>query len=723
MRKFTKMMFTLALLFGAVGGVSSRTNVDFGENPTVANATWNQGTNTFAWTAENAYIVIPGLSGDLTGCYLDFTIGAACHIDIVYTDDTKTEGGWNGYGRFGNAGSKTQDLGFMAGAKINSVKEVRICSQSASGSMTITGVSYYYPLRLEFDACGIATVPFYSIITSGGVTFDKATGTVTNTNGNGYLAIELPTSGMDLSNIKKIKVNYTGSDDLWGSDDNRILKNLEIPGVNTWSGSRYDCDYTDWAAKSSNVTAIRWNAGGKTGGSLTISSIKFTSEFTSCAKAGETILKSLDWNKMDGTGKETPAWNMDGSSDTYFGNLSGDATHYTDLTAYSELRVYCKSSSDGFRAFFIKAGVVYDAGNKSSYEKQTNTYATSAATWHETEKYYSLDLSKVEKWNDKVALKSIKSDPWSATNGQNVTNIVAYKTPAAGSAEYLITGKGLLDDATTTLLANANVTSIDATGMTNVTKTTLTSANPNCLFIDNANKLNNTKNVIVDGVCNNLELKDGEPFKAPSAFTATNAKFTRKFSSADYATMVVPFDVATLPTQPATVKAYKLKGVNGEAITTDVLTSLTANEPVMVKVTADDVNSYEFTASGVSVAATSGDLVENGLLKATYATTTAAADANNYVLQKNGDDVNDVNFYLVTGTSATVKPFRAYLHYEYPGAAHILSILFDDATGIEKVEKDASVKENGEFFNLAGQRVAQPTKGLYIVNGKKVVVK
>jgi hypothetical protein len=79
---------------------------------------------------------------------------------------------------------------------------------------------------------------------------------------------------------------------------------------------------------------------------------------------------------------------------------------------------------------------------------------------------------------------------------------------------------------------------------------------------------------------------------------------------------------------------------------------------------------------------------------------------------------------LVTGTEATVKPFRAYLHYVNPNpGAHILSILFDDATGIEKVEKDASVKENGEFFNLAGQRVAQPTKGLYIVNGKKVVIK
>ena len=28
-----------------------------------------------------------------------------------------------------------------------------------------------------------------------------------------------------------------------------------------------------------------------------------------------------------------------------------------------------------------------------------------------------------------------------------------------------------------------------------------------------------------------------------------------------------------------------------------------------------------------------------------------------------------------------------------------------------------------EVYNLAGQRVAQPTKGLYIVNGKKVVIK
>ena len=30
---------------------------------------------------------------------------------------------------------------------------------------------------------------------------------------------------------------------------------------------------------------------------------------------------------------------------------------------------------------------------------------------------------------------------------------------------------------------------------------------------------------------------------------------------------------------------------------------------------------------------------------------------------------------------------------------------------------------DGKCYNLQGQRVEQPTKGLYIVNGKKVIVK
>ena len=43
-------------------------------------------------------------------------------------------------------------------------------------------------------------------------------------------------------------------------------------------------------------------------------------------------------------------------------------------------------------------------------------------------------------------------------------------------------------------------------------------------------------------------------------------------------------------------------------------------------------------------------------------------------------------------------------------------------TGIDMV-KGEGFKANGEFYNLNGQRVAQPTKGLYIINGNVVVIK
>lgn len=45
-----------------------------------------------------------------------------------------------------------------------------------------------------------------------------------------------------------------------------------------------------------------------------------------------------------------------------------------------------------------------------------------------------------------------------------------------------------------------------------------------------------------------------------------------------------------------------------------------------------------------------------------------------------------------------------------------------ETTGVNDV-RSKTEEVRGEYFNLAGQRVAQPTKGLYIVNGRKVVIK
>ena len=108
--------------------------------------------------------------------------------------------------------------------------------------------------------------------------------------------------------------------------------------------------------------------------------------------------------------------------------------------------------------------------------------------------------------------------------------------------------------------------------------------------------------------------------------------------------------------------------------------------------------------------------------------------SNVYDFVINDDMYNQYTFYGLTVSSSTAKfaklnkgtiqPGKAYLQIENPseGSARELSIVFEDGTttGISAV-----AAENGAetVYNLQGQRVSKAQKGLFIVNGKKVVRK
>lgn len=107
----------------------------------------------------------------------------------------------------------------------------------------------------------------------------------------------------------------------------------------------------------------------------------------------------------------------------------------------------------------------------------------------------------------------------------------------------------------------------------------------------------------------------------------------------------------------------------------------------------------------------------NKLVGVTAATPIAAGAG--WVLMN--DATNGLGFYK-NKNAFTVGANTAYLPVGFDGAgAPAFFSLEGNTTAIETVK--AQKVENGEYYNLAGQRVAQPTKGLYIVNGKKVIVK
>ena len=98
-------------------------------------------------------------------------------------------------------------------------------------------------------------------------------------------------------------------------------------------------------------------------------------------------------------------------------------------------------------------------------------------------------------------------------------------------------------------------------------------------------------------------------------------------------------------------------------------------------------------------------------------TATAITNPGNaYVLNKG---TNGVGFYKLS-SGGTIGANKAYL---VSGAGAPEFFGFDgNTTGIDATLVN-SEKVNSVVYDLQGRRVAQPTKGLYIVNGKKVVIK
>ena len=116
----------------------------------------------------------------------------------------------------------------------------------------------------------------------------------------------------------------------------------------------------------------------------------------------------------------------------------------------------------------------------------------------------------------------------------------------------------------------------------------------------------------------------------------------------------------------------------------------------------------------VPVIATADAIEGNQLIAATTDHTAVEGD---YVLAYR----SDTRGFFIAEDELKIPAGKAYLHID-SGEAPAFLPFAAETTGIGATLVNSEVVNN-EIFNLAGQRVAQPTKGLYIVGGRKVVVK
>ena len=169
------------------------------------------------------------------------------------------------------------------------------------------------------------------------------------------------------------------------------------------------------------------------------------------------------------------------------------------------------------------------------------------------------------------------------------------------------------------------------------------------------------------------------------------------------------------------VKAYTITASDkstGELTKSQVTSKVPANTGLYIEGDANasvDVPTTIYTTSAGT----------NRLVPGTGATINQVDGTNtNYILTVNkadGTTAETPKFFKVNTDGNTVPAGKAYLQIPTASAAREFFWFGEDATAIDAVEQNAAV--DGQAYNLAGLRVAQPTKGLYIVNGKKVIMK
>lgn len=183
---------------------------------------------------------------------------------------------------------------------------------------------------------------------------------------------------------------------------------------------------------------------------------------------------------------------------------------------------------------------------------------------------------------------------------------------------------------------------------------------------------------------------------------------------AGWNTICLPFTLT--PEEIATgakALAFTAYDTNTKELTFSPVTELEANKPYVIWVENAITEPIEFTGKTVTTSDDPETAFNGVTFQGTYTSMAAGSLTGMWGLTASGKIAK-------AGASTTMKGFRAYFD-GIPATGATARFLDDESTGISSITIDGSAEG---VYNLQGQKVEQLHKGgLYIINGKKVVIK
>ena len=212
---------------------------------------------------------------------------------------------------------------------------------------------------------------------------------------------------------------------------------------------------------------------------------------------------------------------------------------------------------------------------------------------------------------------------------------------------------------------------------------------------------------------NNLDTSIDDLLTQLQAAGQLPAGYAIEVAAGEYATFYCDKAVTLSAETAANAQLYTITAVSNDKATATAMTVAAANTPLLVKNTTETTQTVllmptDNAADNVTVASEFIGTLEE--------TTIAASDANTSNYAFNGKQFVWVKNALAIGAN------KAWLSVNTGVPSARITIVFEDATKIANT--NITNITNGEWYTIDGRKVNAPSKkGIYIMNGKKVVVK
>ena len=219
---------------------------------------------------------------------------------------------------------------------------------------------------------------------------------------------------------------------------------------------------------------------------------------------------------------------------------------------------------------------------------------------------------------------------------------------------------------------------------------------------------------------------DEEATEAPKSVEGVKATVKRTIPADTWSTICLPFAMTEAQVKAAfgdDVQLGDFTGctVDGETVKVNFTEAdaIEANHPYIIKVTAS-VGS--FAVEGVDIAAGEASVKKDG--KDGKYNSFVGNYENGLTLTDGWLFLNEGKFYFSTGKTK-MKAYRAYFDLAAAGVHYDSRVVlsFDETTSISDAQRSTAVVQRSTYYNLKGQRVERPAKGIYVKNGNKVIIK